>query len=66
MPEHRIFSMAFSAVYPLYVQKAERKKRTKAEVDQIIGWLTGYTPAGLQKQIKNGSDLKTFFDKGGC
>ena len=49
---NRIFGMAFSKVYPLYIQKAERKDRTKAEVDQIIRWLTGYTQAGLQKQIK--------------
>jgi hypothetical protein len=43
--------MAFAKVYPLYVQKAERKNRTKVEVDQIIRWLTGYTEAGLKKQI---------------
>jgi hypothetical protein len=45
-PKHRIFTMAFSKVYPLYVQKAERKHRTKEEVDQLICWLTGYTQAG--------------------
>lgn len=50
-------------MYPLYVQKAERKNRTKKEVDQIICWLTGYTPAGLQKQIKLQADVKTFFDE---
>jgi len=53
--------MAFSKVYPLYIQKAERKNRTKAEVDQIIRWLTGYTQAGLQKQIKQENDFETFF-----
>ena len=53
--------MPFAKVYPLYVQKAERKKRTKKEVDQIISWLTGYTQAGLQKQIKLESDFETFF-----
>jgi len=53
--------MAFARVYPLYVQKAERKKRTKAEVDQVIRWLTGYTQAGLEKQIKRQSDFATFF-----
>jgi hypothetical protein len=63
MLKHRVFAMAFSRVYPLYVQKAERKNRTKAEVDQIIRWLTGYTQAGLEKQIKQGSDLETFFDQ---
>jgi len=57
----RVFAMKFSKVYPLYVQKAEGKQRTKAEVDQIICWLTGYDPAGLQQQIEQGSDLKTFF-----
>jgi hypothetical protein len=53
--------MKFAKVYPLYVQKAERKNRTKAEVDQIICWLTGYDQAGLQQQIKQESDLETFF-----
>jgi hypothetical protein len=62
-PKHRIFTMPFARVYPLYVQKAERKQRTKAEVDQIIRWLTGYTQAGLQKQIKRQSDFETFFDQ---
>ena len=53
--------MAFAKVYPLYVQKAERKNRTKVEVDQIIRWLTGYTQAGLKKQIDAEIDLRTFF-----
>ena len=61
MPKHRIFNIAFSKVYPLYVQKAERKGRTKAEVDRVICWLTGYTQAGLKKQIEMQSDLETFF-----
>jgi hypothetical protein len=61
MPEHNIFAIAFARVYPLYVQKAERKNRTKKEVDQIICWLTGYTQAGLEKQIKQENDLETFF-----
>ena len=61
MPGHRIFAMAFARVYPLYVQKAERKNRTKAEVDRIIRWLTGYDQAGLQLQIEQGNDLETFF-----
>src|SRR5689334_18364976 len=60
-PKHRIFTMAFSKVYPLYVQKAERKNRTKDEVDQIIRWLTGYTQAGLEKQIGKHNDFETFF-----
>ena len=58
---HRIFAMKFADVYPLYVQKAERKNRTKEEVDQIIRWLTGYTQAGLQQQIKQGNDFEAFF-----
>jgi hypothetical protein len=53
--------MRFANVYPLYVQKAERKNRTKEEVDQIISWLTGYSQAGLQQQIKQGNDFETFF-----
>ena len=61
MPEHRVFAMPFAKVYPLYVQKAERKQRTKEEVDQIICWLTGYDQAGLDRQIKLGSDIETFF-----
>jgi len=61
MPYHRIFGMKFSGVYPLYVQKAERKNRTKDEVDRIICWLTGYSQAGLQRQIDRGCDFETFF-----
>lgn len=61
MSEHRIFSTKFSAVYPLYVQKAERKSRTKAEVDHIICWLTGYSPVQLQQQLDHGVDFKGFF-----
>ncbi len=61
MPKHRIFTTEFAKVYPLYVQKAERKNRTKDEVDQIIRWLTGYSQAGLEKQIKQQSDFETFF-----
>jgi hypothetical protein len=61
MPKHRIFATAFAKVYPMYVQKAERKNRTKAEVDQIICWLTGYDEAGLQQQIEQENDFETFF-----
>lgn len=61
MSQHRIFSMPFAKVYPLYIQKAERKNRSKEEVDQIICWLTGYTKTGLQKQIKQETDIETFF-----
>jgi hypothetical protein len=61
MPKPHLFEMKFSKVYPLYVQKAERKRRTKEEVDQIICWLTGYDQAGLHQQIEQESDLETFF-----
>ena len=60
-PNHRIFAMKFADVYPLYIQKAERKNRTKEEVDRIICWLTGYPQAGLQQQIEQGNDFETFF-----
>ena len=61
MPQHRIFSVTFAEVYILYIKKAERKNRTKAEVDQIICWLTGYNPAGLQQQIDTAVDFASFF-----
>ena len=61
MTPHRIFTTAFAKVYPMYVQKAERKNRTKDEVDQIIRWLTGYSQAALEKQIKQQVDFETFF-----
>jgi hypothetical protein len=61
MPEHRIFATKFSKVYPLYVQKAERKNRTKGEVDQVICWLTGYSRAELRRQIEKESDFAAFF-----
>ncbi len=61
MSAHRIFTTAFSKVYPMYVQKAERKNRTKAEVDAIICWLTGYDRAGLERRLKQESDFETFF-----
>ena len=61
MPNQRIFATRFAGIYPLYVQKAERKNRTKEEVDQIICWLTGYNQAELQQQIKQENDFETFF-----
>jgi len=61
MTEHRIFTMKFSSVYPAYVNKATRKQRTQKEVDQIICWLTGYTAAGLQRQLTREVDIRTFF-----
>ncbi len=61
MSKHPIFATKFSRVYPLYVQKAERKNRTKEEVNQIICWLTGYNQTGLQQQIEQENDFETFF-----
>ena len=61
MDNARIFSMSFASIYPLYVQKAEKKGRTKEEVDAVIFWLTGYNKQTLQQQIDNKNDLKTFF-----
>lgn len=58
---HRIFRMAFAKVYPAYVAKAEKKGRTKGEVDEIIRWHTGYSPAQLDVQIAAGVDFETFF-----
>lgn len=60
-PLDQVFAIKFSKVYPLLVQKAERKNRTKKEVDRVICWLTGYTPAGLRKQIEKDNDFKAFF-----
>ena len=57
----RIYGMKFAGVYPLYVQKAERKNRTKEEVDQIICWLTGFDQTGLEQQIQQANDFETFF-----
>jgi hypothetical protein len=59
--KNRVFAMKFSGVYPHYVAKAEKKGHTRADVDKIICWLTGYKPAGLKKQIKNEVDFETFF-----
>ena len=61
MTKHRVYAINFSKIYPLYVHKAERKNRTKEEVDQIICWLTGYNQAGLRQQIEQESDFETFF-----
>ena len=63
MKNERVYKMAFSKVYPLLVQKAERKGRTKAEVDAVICWLTGYDKAGLQDQIDKNVDYETFFSE---
>lgn len=63
MDHTRVFKMSFAGVYPLYIKKAERKGRTKEEVDAIIRWLTGYDQQALQNQIDRKIDLETFFDE---
>lgn len=60
---HRVYKMSFAKVYPLLVAKAERKGRTKAEVDEVVRWLTGYTQKGLEKQLKQEVDYETFFQQ---
>jgi hypothetical protein len=61
MEKHRIYTMIFGKVYPLYVTKAERKGRTKAEVDEIMCWLTGYSQKGLEAQIEKQVNFEEFF-----
>ena len=63
MEKHRVYTMPFASVYPLYVKKAEKKGRKKKEVDEVICWLTGYEPRALAEQIKRKSDFETFFDE---
>lgn len=60
MTKHRIYSMSFASVYPHYVNKAEKKGRTKAEVDEIIRWLTGYSQKALEEQLENQTDFEAF------
>ena len=62
MDKHRIYTMAFGRVYPAYIAKAERKGRSKAEVDEIICWLTGYSQNELDAKIADQTDFETFFD----
>ncbi|WP_304169853.1 DUF2200 domain-containing protein [Phenylobacterium aquaticum] len=61
MTEHRIYKTSFASVYPLYLAKAERKGRTRAEVDEVIRWLTGFSPQGLEDQLARRTVLRTFF-----
>jgi hypothetical protein len=61
MKKPRIYAMSFASVYPLYVAKAEKKGRTKQEVDDIIRWLTGYSQKGLDTQLKKQTNFETFF-----
>ena len=60
MKKHRIYTMSFASVYPHYLAKAEKKGRTKTEVDQIIRWLTGYSQKELEAQLKKRTDIETF------
>ena len=59
--KHRIYTMSVARVYPLYIAKAEKKGRTKAEVDAVICWLTGYSPGELETQLAKQTDFETFF-----
>jgi hypothetical protein len=61
MQPHRIYTMSVGSVYPLYIAKAERKGRTKAELDEIIRWLTGYSQHDMERQLAKGTDFETFF-----
>ncbi|REC62812.1 DUF2200 domain-containing protein [Chryseobacterium pennae] len=61
MQNTKIFTTAFASVYPHYIQKAEKKGRAKSEVHEIIHWLTGYDEQGLQEQLDQRNDFKTFF-----
>jgi hypothetical protein len=63
MTKHRIYTVSFASVYPFYVAKAEKKGRTKAEVDEIIRWLTGYSQAKFEAQLEKQTDFETFFAK---
>jgi hypothetical protein len=63
MDKPRVFKMSFASVYPHYVQKAEKKGRKKKDVDEVICWLTGYSPQALAKQIKERKDFETFFSE---
>lgn len=61
MTKHRIYSMSVASVYPHYISKAEKKGRTKAEVDEVFRWLTGYSQAELEAQLEARTDFETFF-----
>ena len=63
MDNQKVFFMSFAKIYPLYIQKAEKKNRTKEEVDEVISWLTGYSKEALKVQIEKGVDLQTFFEE---
>ncbi len=66
MNNTRIFKTSFASIYPMYIQKAERKGRTKEEVDTIIFWLTGYDELTLKQQVDKDNDIETFFAEAPC
>jgi len=61
MEKHRVYTMSFAKVYPLYITKAEKKGRTKAEVDKVIKWLTGHNQRSFNVELKKDTDMETFF-----
>ena len=63
MGNHRVFKRSFASVYPRYVQKAEKKGRSRADVDAVVCWLTGYSPEALATQIERRTDFETFFNE---
>lgn len=63
MADHKIYKMSFAKVYPMYIAKAEKKGRTKEEVDQIILWLTGYSKDEFEEQLEKEADFETFFSE---
>jgi hypothetical protein len=63
MLKHNLYATSFAKVYPYYIAKAERKGRTKEEVDEVIRWLTGYTQKGLETELKKETDFETFYTK---
>lgn len=62
-PRHRVYAMALASVHPHYIEKVEKKGRTKAELEEVICWLTGHTPKSLAKELEQKTDLETFFKK---
>ena len=63
MSNHPIFKMAFGKIYPMYVNKVEKKGRTKAELDEVLTWVTGYTQRQLEEQVEKGIDCQTFVEE---
>jgi hypothetical protein len=63
MAEQKLFTMSFARIYPLYLAKVERKGHTKAELDEVLSWLTGLDASGLEKAVSDGIDMKTLFER---